>query len=67
MNGRKLFRQYAQSKGKEAKEFVKIEQGWYAQDILHTKDFNGNPEKCDLDYKEMIHWIIKTQKLTPKK
>ena len=26
MNGRRLYREYAQSKGKEAKEFVKIEE-----------------------------------------
>lgn len=29
MNGRKLFREYAQSKGKEAKEFVEIKEDWY--------------------------------------
>ena len=34
MNGRKLFREYAQSKGKEAKEFVKIEDDQYQYDTL---------------------------------
>ena len=62
MNGRKLFREYAQSKGKEAKEFIEIKPDWYQQDTLITKDNNGNLEKTTVDYQEMIHWIIKTKK-----
>lgn len=42
MNGRRLYRKYAQSKGKEAKEFVKIEADWYDNDTLITKDNKGN-------------------------
>jgi hypothetical protein len=59
MNGRKLFREYAQSKGAEAKEFIEIERGFYADDILITKDNNGKTERTSLDYREMVHWIIK--------
>tara|TARA_R110000796_G_scaffold192641_1_gene309283 strand:+ start:2016 stop:2231 length:216 start_codon:yes stop_codon:yes gene_type:complete len=63
MNGRRLFREYAQSKGYEAKEFVEIKDGWYDEsDTLITKDNNGNEEKTSIDYKSMIHWIIKTKK-----
>jgi hypothetical protein len=60
MNGRKLFREYAQSKGSEAKEFVKIEKGWYNQDTLITKDNKGNKERTSIDYKDLVHWIIRT-------
>lgn len=62
MNGRKLFREYAQHLGKEAKEFVSVENQWYNQDTLITKDNKGNIEKCTIDYKDMVHWIIKTYK-----
>ena len=41
MNGRRLFREYAQSKGKEAKEFVEVKDDWYNQDTLVTKDNKG--------------------------
>ena len=60
MNGRKLFREYAQSKGKEAKEFVKIEKDWEI-DHLYTKDNSGKEERTSLGYDDMIHWIIKTK------
>ena len=63
MNGRRLFREYAQSLGLEAKEFVKIEDQFYNQDTLITKDNLGNLEKTIIDYKAMVHWIIKTQKI----
>jgi hypothetical protein len=33
MNGRRLYREYAQSKGREAKEFVKIEEDWIIRSI----------------------------------
>jgi hypothetical protein len=61
MNGRKLFREYAQYLGKEAKEFVEIKQEWYNQDDLITKDSVGNLEKTTIRYKDMVHWIIKTK------
>ena len=62
MNGRRLFREYAQFKGKEAKEFVDIKDEWYNQDQLTTKDNEGKIETTTIDYKEMVHWIIKTKK-----
>ena len=64
MNGRKVFREYAQQlKNKEAKEFVKIEDEFYSQDTLITKDNNGNEEKSTIDYKEMVHCMIKNYKI----
>lgn len=63
MNGRKLFREYAQSLGKEAKEFVEIEKDWYEDDTLVTKDNQGNLEKTTLNYRDVLYWIIKTKKL----
>lgn len=60
MNGRKLFRKYAQSKGKEAKEFVKIDENWYDQDTLITKDNKGVEERTSINYKELVKWIIRT-------
>lgn len=42
MNGRRLFREYAQDmKNKEAAEFVEIIKQWYEQDDLITKDSKG--------------------------
>tara|TARA_Y100000389_G_scaffold93943_1_gene90561 strand:+ start:719 stop:913 length:195 start_codon:yes stop_codon:yes gene_type:complete len=61
MNGRRLFREYAQSKGKEAKEFVEVKEDWYNQDTLVTKDNKGDLEETSINYKEMLHWIIKTK------
>ena len=64
MNGRKVFREYAkQLKNKQAKEFVRIEDEFYNQDTLITKDDNGNEEKSSINYKEMVHWIFKNYKL----
>lgn len=60
MNGRKLFREYAKSLGKEAKEFVEIESDFYDQDTLITKNNKGETEKTSINYKNMIHWVIKT-------
>ncbi len=61
MNGRRLFREYAQSKGKEAKEFVEVKDDWYNQDTLVTKDNKGDLEETSINYKQMLHWIIKTK------
>jgi len=61
MNGRKLYREYAQSKGKEAKEFVEVEVQFYEQDSLVTKDNGAKLEKTTLDYREFVHWIIKNK------
>ena len=59
MNGRKLFKNYAQSKGKEAKEFVEIVEEFYNIDTLITKNNQGEYEKTTVNYKEMVHWIIR--------
>jgi|TARA_R110000782_G_scaffold158181_1_gene250369 hypothetical protein len=61
MNGRRLYREYAQSKGKEAKEFVEIQKEFYSEDTLVTKDNNGNLERITLDYRELVNWIIRTK------
>ena len=58
MNGRRLFREYAQSMGKEAKEFINIEDD-YGQDVLITKDNSGLIERTTINYKDMVHWIIR--------
>ena len=63
MNGRRLYREYAQSLGKEAKEFVRIDSDWYDNDTLVTKDSKGNLEKTSIRYKDVVNWIIKTKKL----
>ena len=59
MNGRKLFREYAQSKGREAKEFVEIKQEYYDLDILVTKSNSGEIESTTINYKDMVNWMIK--------
>lgn len=61
MNGRRLFREYAQSKGKEAKEFVEIQNDWGDIDTLLTKDNKGHLEATTINYKDMVHWIIRTK------
>ena len=61
MNGRRLFREYAQSKGKEAKEFVKIIDEQYQYDTLITKDDDGREETTSINYKDMVNWIIRTK------
>ena len=62
MNGRRLYREYAQSKGKEAKEFVKIEEDWYDNDTLITKDNIGKEERTSINYKDLVSWIIRNVK-----
>jgi hypothetical protein len=67
MNGRRLFRKYAQSKGKVAKEFVRVEQGFYEQDTLVTKGEDGAEERTSISYRDMVHWIIASIPETDKK
>lgn len=62
MKARKIYREYAKSQGKEAKEFVRIDQFWYNQDTLITKDSNGDEERTEINYKNFAHWIIKNFK-----
>lgn len=65
-NGRKLLREYAQSKGKEAVSFVKIKDGGYGcdYDTLVTKNGIGHEEYSILNYKSLFHWIVKNKKIT---
>ena len=58
MNKKRLFREYAQSKGNEAKEFVEIKADWYDYDTLITKDSKGNIEETSIRYRDMVNWII---------
>jgi len=57
MNGRVIYRKYAQSKGKEAKQFDRIEPEMYDYDTLYTKDSQGREEK---KYKDLVNFIIRT-------
>lgn len=61
MNGRRLFREYAQSKGNEAREFVKIDAEQYQYDTLFTLCKSGKLETTSINYKDMVNWIIKTK------
>lgn len=64
MNGRKIFREYAQSLGKEAKEFVEIRTGWYDEpDVLVTKNNNRQLEETSFNYRNMVHWLINTNRI----
>jgi len=59
MNGRRLYREYAQSLGKQAKEFVRIEPEMYQYDTLITKDNSGKEERTSLNYKDVVNFIIR--------
>lgn len=59
MNGRQTLRKYAQSKGKDATSFVKVEETQYENDVLVTKDSNDQLERTTLDYKELFHFIVR--------
>ena len=62
MNGRRLFREYAQYRGREAAEFIEIQSGQYGDpDILITNDNSHNQERTAIDYRDMVHWIIRTK------
>ncbi len=63
MNKRKIFREYAQTQGKEAKEFVEIISEMYDLDILVTKDNNNNEESTIVNYKSMLHWLLNKKTL----
>lgn len=61
--GRRLFREYAKSKGKEANEFVRIENGFYANDTLITKDNSGSEEQTSINYRDLVNLAIRTNKI----
>ena len=52
--------------GKIAKEFVEVISEWYDQDTLVTKDNDGKLERCTINYKDMVHFILKEFKLEQK-
>ena len=62
-NGRKLFREYAQSKGKEAKEFVAVISEQYNYDTLITKTNDGKEETTTINYKDLFHWLVSNKKV----
>lgn len=48
--------------GREAAEFIEIQPGRYGDpDILITNDNSHNQERTSLDYRDMVHWIIRTK------
>lgn len=59
MNGRKLYRLYAQSLGCDCKEFVSVEEDWDGFQDLTYKDSVGDQHTCSISPIKMIHWIIR--------
>lgn len=58
MNGRKLYREYAKSKGLDCKEFVSVKDDYDGYQILEYKDSNGVTQKTSISVTNMLHWII---------
>lgn len=58
MNGRKLYREYAKSKGLDCKEFVSVKDDYDGYQILEYKDSNGVTQKASISVNKMLHWII---------
>lgn len=63
---RKIFREFAKSKGKEAKEFVELQSEMYQNDTLITKSNSGALEKTSINYKNMLFWVFRNFKLIAK-
>lgn len=59
MNGRKLYRLYAQSLGADCKEFVSVEDDWDGFQKLTYKDSKGCERTICISPIQMIHWIIR--------
>lgn len=53
-----IYIEYAKSKGKSAKEFVRLKQEYYNIDTIITKDLNGNEEETLINYKDLSNWLI---------
>lgn len=64
---RKIFRAYAQSNCKEAKEFVELQSDMYQNDTLITKSNSGAIETTSINYKDMLFWLFKNFKIIAKK
>lgn len=63
MNTRRLFREYAKSKGKEAVKFIKLKKGFFETTVLITEDSKGYWEETPIyehDWEDMVYWIQKT-------
>lgn len=67
MKNRKIFRLFAQFKGKEAKEYYNIQANYANMDKLVTLSNKGGYENTIIDYKELCFWIINTFKISEKK
>ena len=59
MNGRKLYREYAQSKGKQAIGFKEIIKDYDGVATLTTYDSVGVEEKLIFSYQDLVNWIIR--------
>lgn len=61
MNGRKLYRLYAQSLGRDCKEFVSVDDDddWEGMQRLTYKDSKGYQHNICISAIQMIHWIIR--------
>lgn len=64
--GRRILREFAQSKGKEAVGFVRIEDEFYNNDTLVTLDSDGREETLIFNYKELFHWMVANKKFVNK-
>jgi len=62
MNRRRLFREFATYKGKEAYEFVEMQRDYYV-DRLITKSKSGELEETTIDYQEILYWLIRTKRI----
>jgi hypothetical protein len=67
MNNRSIFRAYAQSKGKEAVEFVRTEDdALYTSLTLVTRNKKGEEERTLINFREMLFWALSTYHLEKK-
>ena len=60
MNGRKVYRDYAKSRGMEAAGFIEIESG-YGYNVLKTVDNQGKEEKLFINFEDVLIWVFKNR------
>ena len=58
MNGKRLHREFAISKGLDCVSFVKIEEDYYDIFDMYYKDSKGYEKKFTFVYKELVYWLI---------
>lgn len=58
MNGRKLYREYAKSKGLDCKEFVSVKDDYDGYQILEYKDSSGSIQRTSVQTVSMLNWVI---------